>query len=77
MGTTLPIREKEDINKLTDYYKTKHPNVKNYTIIIFSLNTALRISNVLSLRWENVYDFKEDKFLKHLFLKEKRQGKIL
>ena len=75
MATTIPIREKEDLKKFTSYYKNESPNPRNHALILLGLHTALRISDVLSLRWENVYDFDENCFKTHLFLKEKKTGK--
>ena len=75
MATTIPIREKEDLKKFIGYYKNERPNPRNHAMIVLGLNTALRISDLLSLRWENVYDFNQDCFKTHLFLKEKKTGK--
>ena len=75
MGTTLPIREKEEVRKFIAYYKEVRPNPRNHALIILGLHTALRISDVLSLRWENVYDFEQNCFKKHLFVTEKKTGK--
>ena len=57
MSTTQPIRDGEDVHKLIDYYEQEEPNLRNKTLIIFALHTALRISDILALRWENVYHF--------------------
>ena len=75
MATTIPIREKEDLKKFIGYYKNERPNPRNHALIVLGLHTALRISDVLSLRWESVYDFDKNCFKTHLFLKEKKTGK--
>lgn len=75
MGTTQPIRKKEDLRKFLNYYQSAHPNLRNYTLIVFGLNTALRISDILNLTWEDVYDFKEKHFHEHLSVTEKKTGK--
>lgn len=75
MGTTIPIRDKTEIQKFTSYYKEDYPNLRNYTLIILGLNTALRIRDILDLHWENVYDFKKDCLKKHIFVKERKTGK--
>ena len=48
------------------------PNVRNYALICIGLNSALRISDVLQLRWEDVYDFENEHFLKHIIIIEKK-----
>lgn len=75
MGTTQPIRDKEDLKKFMDYYKTEEQAPRNYALITFGLYTALRISDILSLRWENIYDFEKQRFREHLFIQEQKTGK--
>ena len=75
MGTTQPIREKEELKKFADYYKDEHPAPRNYALIVLGLHTALRISDILVLQWENVYDFDRNAFLEHLYVQEKKTGK--
>ncbi len=33
MGTTQPIREKNDLKQFLDYYKTVQPNPRNYALL--------------------------------------------
>lgn len=75
MSTTQPIRNGEDVQKLLNYYEQEKPNLRNYTLIICGLHTALRISDLLSLRWENVYNFKKQRYVTHLHVYEKKTGK--
>ncbi|MCI8484539.1 MAG: tyrosine-type recombinase/integrase [Lachnospiraceae bacterium] len=75
MGTTQPIREKDELKKFLNYYQDLHPNLRNYTLTVFGLNTALRISDILNLNWEDVYDFKQNCFREHLFIREGKTGK--
>lgn len=75
MGTTMPIRKKEELDKFISYYKEIKPNPRNQALIILGLNSALRISDVLLLKWENVYDYSQNRFRKHLHVKEKKTGK--
>ena len=88
MSTTQPIRDKESLQKFKNFYKTQKPNPRNYAIIVLGLNTALRISDLLNLRWRSVYDFKKNCFRDHLLVwdhnkvrehivvKEQKTGKI-
>jgi hypothetical protein len=39
------------------------------------LNTALRITDILNLKWENIYNFRTGKFLIHLTVIEKKTQK--
>ena len=55
MGTTQPIKSKEDLKKFMDYYKAVRPNPRNYALVILGLHTALRISDILELHWKDVY----------------------
>ena len=56
MGTTQPIKNKNDINRLKDYFLQKG-ELRNYTMITLALNTSLRIGDLLQLKWEDVYNF--------------------
>lgn len=75
MGTTQPIRDKEALHRFMDYYLKEQPMPRNYALIQFGLNTALRISDILLLRWSKVYDFERGRYLGHISLKEKKTGK--
>ena len=57
MGTTQPIRNKDELTAFRMYYKDLLPNSRNYCLIVMGLNTALRISNLLRLKWDNVYNY--------------------
>ena len=74
MSTTQPIRDKEALRKFKNFYKTQKPNTRNYAIIVLGLNTALRISDILSLTSEMVYD--HNKVREHIVVKEQKTGKI-
>ena len=74
MSTTQPIRNVNHVRALTKYYLDKG-EYRNYRLIVLSLHTALRISDLLSLRWSDVYDFKQKRPLKEFSLTEKKTGK--
>lgn len=75
MGTTEPIRNKEDLRKFAAYYQTQQPSPRNLALTVLGLHTALRISDILNLKWENAYDFNKKCFLEHLTVREKKTGK--
>lgn len=75
MGTTQPIRKKEELEKFTDYYKYIEPSARNYALVILGLHTALRISDILNLQWKDVYHFEKKEFHTHLFVCEQKTKK--
>lgn len=75
MNTAQPIRKPEDLENLKDYYRKERPNCRNELLIIMGLNTALRISDILSLRWDAVYDFDRKEYKTHILLIEQKTGK--
>ena len=75
MKTAQPIRSTEDLNNFKKYYKEIHPNKRNQLLIIIGLNTALRISDILSLKWETVYNFDRKQFKSHIILMEQKTEK--
>ncbi|MDE6892978.1 MAG: tyrosine-type recombinase/integrase [Lachnospiraceae bacterium] len=75
MSTTQPIRDIEKLRLFKEYYKYEKPNVRNYTLIIIGLNSALRISDILSLTYGNVFDFKNREWKTHISLTEQKTGK--
>lgn len=74
MQKSDPIRNVDDLNAFKNYYLKIKPNPRNYLLIVFGLNSALRISDILSIKWENVYD-SSGNFKKHLNLVEAKTGK--
>lgn len=76
MNTAQPIRKQQDLEAFMDYYKTVNQNPRNQLLISMGLNTALRISDLLSLQWENVYDEKKNRFLGHIELIEAKTEKL-
>lgn len=75
MATTQPIKDKKELKKFIDYYQTTNPNKRNYALIIMGLHTALRISDILHLKWKDIYNFDKNCFFSHLLLNEKKTGK--
>lgn len=74
MAAAEPIRDKKQIKHLAEYY-LKRGQVRNYALIVLGVHTALRISDLLRLRWEDVYDFDAQQFRAHVYVVEKKTGK--
>ncbi len=75
MNTAQPIRKAEDLLRFKKYYRDQNPNKRNYLLIVAGLNTALRSSDVLRLRWGDVYDFRKGICREHLFITEQKTEK--
>ena len=75
MGTSLPIRSLDELTAFRSYYFNKEVNLRNYMLICMGLNTALRISDMLQLKWGNVYDFDRKHYVKHIVVCEGKTGK--
>lgn len=60
-------KKTKDLKNFKNYYKEIQPNPRNELMIIMGLNTALKISDILELKWQEVYDF-ERKEYKHFGL---------
>ena len=76
MGTTQPIRKDDELYSFRMYYADEKPNVRNYTLIVLGLNTALRIGDLLSLKWSSVYNFQFQSFYDHILIHEQKTGKL-
>jgi len=74
MKMTEPIRNKQQIRMLTEFY-LKRGQIRNHLLIVMGIHTALRISDLLRIRWEDVYDFKRQRIHSSLTLIEKKTGK--
>ena len=74
MKTTQPIRNKHQVRALAEYY-LKRGQLRNYVLIVMGLYTALRISDLLRLRWDDVYDFVSGRVRSSVTIVEKKTGK--
>ena len=74
MAVTAPIRDKKQVKKLAEYW-LKQGNLRNYTLIVFGVCSALRISDLLQLTWGDVYNHERCEFRSHITLTEKKTGK--
>lgn len=74
MATTQPIKNLDQIQQLKEYFLKKE-ETRNYLMIVMGMNTSLRISDILQLRWKDVYNFKKSRYKKHITLIEQKTGK--
>ena len=75
MSATKPIKNQENIQRLKDYFLGQK-RYRDYTLVTFGLNTALRISDLLSLTWKDVYQFDTHCFYTYVNVKEQKTGKM-
>jgi integrase len=74
MSTTQPIRNKQQARELADYY-LKLGQTRNYVLVVMGVHTALRVSDLLRLKWEDVYDFENGQVRASVAITEKKTGK--
>ncbi len=74
MATTQPIRSKKKIEELKEYFLQKN-EMRNYALVVTGINLPLRISDLLSIKWGQVYDIKRERYMTHIVLTEKKTGK--
>ena len=74
MATTQPIRNKTHIRMLTEYYFEKG-QLRNHVMVVLGLYTALRISDILRLKWCDVYDFKRNCIRRSIEITESKTHK--
>ncbi|MCM1256266.1 MAG: tyrosine-type recombinase/integrase [Roseburia sp.] len=75
MNTAQPIKDLEDLEHFKQYYMEVKPKIRNHVLTLLGLNTALRISDILALRWKDVYNFSTNHVLDHICLVEKKTKK--
>ena len=76
MNSAQPIKNTKDLEKFKRYYQEIKPNYRNELLIVMGLNTALRISDILSLEWNSVYNFEKKEYRNHISIVEQKTGKI-
>ena len=74
MATTQPIRNKQQVREIATYY-LKQGQLRNHVLIVLGLHTALRISDLLRLTWDDVYDFNRDRVRTSIEIVEKKTKK--
>ena len=74
MKRTEPIRNVRKLKEFLSYYK-KQGKYRNHVLVNLGMYTALRISDILRLGTNDVYDFKRRTVRETITIKEKKTGK--
>lgn len=74
MAATSPIKDVAQIARIKKYFLNSG-KIRDYTLFVVGINTALRIGDILSLKWGDVYDFRTKNFRSNVLVKEKKTGK--
>ena len=69
MAATEPIRDKNQLKALGEYF-LKRGQLRNYTLVVLGAYTALRVSDLLRLKWADVYDTERGDFRTHVTITE-------
>ena len=75
MNRTEPIRDIAKLKEFLSYYK-KRGEYRNHVLVNLGVYTALRVSDILSLRTNDVYDFKRQAIKETISIKDKKTGKL-
>lgn len=74
MAATEPIKDKKQFKALAEYFLQKG-QTRNYAMVILGAYTALRISDLLRLKWSDVYNEQRCEFHSHISITEKKTRK--
>jgi integrase len=74
MATSQPIRDKAQAREFIAYFRNQG-QIRNWLLATLGIHTALRISDILRLKTNDVYDFAKGCLHKSISLKEKKTGK--
>jgi integrase len=74
MAATEPMRNKQHVRELEDYYLHRG-ELRNHALVVMGVYTALRISDLLRLRWTDVYDFERGRVRESIEIVEKKTRK--
>lgn len=74
MAATEPIRSKQQLRELSAYF-LKRGQLRNYVLVVLGVYTTLRISDLLRLKWADLYDENKGEFRPHVTIIEKKTGK--
>lgn len=74
MKEAKPLKSLRDINKLKNYF-LERGEYRNYLLVTVCLNTALRIGDVLKLKWLDIYSFDSGMCKEYIEIREQKTGK--
>ncbi|MDR0294344.1 MAG: tyrosine-type recombinase/integrase [Oscillospiraceae bacterium] len=74
MNTCEPIRDRQKVKEMAAYY-LRRGQIRNYALFAMGVHTALRVSDLLALRWKDVYDFTRQRARESVTLTEGKTGK--
>ena len=74
MATTEPIRDTAELHTLADFF-LEHGQYRNHALVVMGVYTALRIGDLLQLKWCDVYNETARQFRSHLSVMEQKTGK--
>lgn len=69
--TVYPLKDKKQIEAMKNFLKGK--NTRDYLMFMVGISSALRISDILSLKVNDIWDGKKP--VKFIYLNEKKTGK--
>lgn len=72
MRAVSPLRNMNEIELLKMYLKKK--SIRDYTLFIIGINSNLRISDILSLKMEDIYT--KNKINEYIEIREQKTNKI-
>ena len=75
MATTEPIRSKDDLRKLKEYFLSRGKR-RDYALLALGIHTTLRISDLLRIKWRDVFDDGRTAFRTHISVVETKTGKV-
>lgn len=71
---TTPIRTIAEIEQMKSYFLSRS-HYRDYTLFVTGINTALRIGDLLSLKWMDIYDSDKHVYRRHIELDEQKTHK--
>ena len=74
MAKSEPIRKVLEIEQIEAYFASKG-QIRNHVLFIVGIYTSLRISDLLNLKWGDVYNFNKNCFYHQLYVTEKKTNK--
>ena len=76
MSVSEPIRNNKDVTALLDYYR-KRDEYRNYCFLGFGFFTALKVSDLIKIKWRDVYDFALDMFKVHIIIEKRGENRTI